>query len=535
MKMKRRAMGVALSASLLGGFLVGCGGSGPAGGGAAVKPAPRVAQSAESALCLNGTFAEGPFNTWVGKLFDFALRNIPEDAAKDLTEAGILGKKLRWAVLSAGKLPAEDAKKGWFPMAKIPPFALAVSFDHDAAKIAAVLERMTKGPGGASGVSKTTVEGLPAWEVAVMGNLLKDRFHPCFTSLDDGKTLLVASLAPGLAEQVRLYRSGEGCAKEGFEAITGLRTSNIALLQTCALGSLVAQYVDAKTLKDFGQMVGISNFADIVAGLRKAELGLSLSSGDVDLVLTLNAETASAADAQTIRDALENGRKMALEGFAKGKDMNVKEGAEKKLLLLKDILEKGVTIAGSGAKLELAIKVPLSLVMEAVDAQIADMENAAAMSRARIEGYRIYKELKKTGWPKVTDGKVPENVRELLKDWHVAVNVTDDMSERIPVLVSSNLDPSLLLGAWDGDTERRTRLSLKNKNKDVSPQTAWRNSAIVVVRKNGFAFCMQKYLNYGSLYLGGLGESRAFSCPEDFAYATANGLVKPARKTGGKK
>ena len=112
MKMKRRAMGVALSASLLGGFLVGCGGSGPAGGVAAVKPAPRVAQSAESALCLNGTFAEGPFNTWVGKLSDFALRNIPEDAAKDLTEAGILGKKLRWAVLSAGKLPAEDTKKG---------------------------------------------------------------------------------------------------------------------------------------------------------------------------------------------------------------------------------------------------------------------------------------------------------------------------------------------------------------------------------------------------------------------------------------
>lgn len=526
MKMKRRAMGVALSASLLGGFLVGCGGSGPAGGGAAVKPAPRVAQSAESALCLNGTFAEGPFNTWVGKLSDFALRNIPEDAAKDLTEAGILGKKLRWAVLSAGKLPAEDAKKGWFPMAKIPPFALAVSFDHDAAKIAAVLERMTKGPGGASGVSKTTVEGLPAWEVAVMGNLLKDRFHPCFTSLDDGKTLLVASLAPGLAEQVRLYRSGEGCTKEGFEAITGLRTSNIALLQTCALGPLVAQYVDAKTLKDFGQMVGISNFADIVARLRKAELGLTLSSGDVDLVLTLNTETASAADAQAIRDALENGRKMALEGFAKEKNPVPQE------LIVKRVLEKGVTIVGSGAKLELAIKVPLSLVTETVDTQIADMENTAAMSRAKIEGYRIYKELKKAGWPKVTDGQIPENVRALLKDWHVAVNVTDDMCERIPVLVSSNIDPSLLLGAWDGDTEPPTRLSLK-KNKDVSPQTAWRNSAIVIVKKNGLAWWIkEKYLKYSSLYQGGLGESWAFSCPEDFAYATANGLVKPARKVG---
>lgn len=524
MKMKRRAMGVALSASLLGGFLVGCGGSGPAGGGAAVKPAPRVAQSAESALCLNGTFTEGPFNTWVGKLSDFALRNIPEDAAKDLTEAGILGKKLRWAVLSAGKLPAEDAKKGLFPMAKIPPFALAVSFDHDAAKIAAVLERMTKGPGGASSVSKTTVEGLPAWEVAVMGNLLKDRFHPCFTSLDDGKTLLVASLAPGLAEQVRLYRSGEGGAKEGFEAITGLRTSNIALLQTCALGPLVAQYVDAKTLKDFGQMVGISNFADIVAGLRKAELGLSLSSGDADLVLTLNTETASAADAQAIRDALENGRKMALEGFAKEKNPVPQE------LIVKRVLEKGVTIAGSGAKLELAVKVPLSLVTETVDTQIADMENTAAMSHMAMLGRKAFTELEAAGWPKVTDGKVPENVRELLKDWHVAVNVTDDMDDNVPVLVSSNLDPSLLLGAWDGKTDAATMLPLL-EDKEVSPKTAWRNAGIVVVTKGGFSRCFRKkYMRYDVVY-----SRRAFSCPEDFAYATANGLVKPARKTGGKK
>lgn len=525
MKMKRRTMGMALSASLLGGFLVGCGGSGNAGGGgAAVKPAPRVAQSAESALCLNGTFAEGPFNTWVGKVSDFALRNTPKDVAKDLTEAGVLGKKIRWAVLSAGKLSADDAEQDGFPMAKLPPLALAVSIDHDAAKIAAVLERMTKGTGGAFGVSKTTVEGLPAWEVAVMGDLLKDRLRPCFASLDDGKTLLVASLAPGLAEQIRLYRSGEGCAKEGFEAITGLRTSSVALLQSRALGPLVAQYVDAKTLKDFGREVGVSNLADIVAGLRKADLGLALSSGDADLVLTLNVETASAADAQTIRDALENGRKMALEGFAKEKN------PVPQLLIVKRVLEEGMTIAGSGAKLELAVKVPLSLVTETVDTQIADMENAAAMSHMRMLGRRAFTEIEAAGWPKATDGKVPENVRELLKDWHVAVNVTDDMDDNVPVLVSSNLDPSLLLGAWDGKTDAATMLPLV-EDKEVTPKTAWRNAGIVVVTKGGYSSCFRKkYMRYDVVY-----RRKSFSCPEDFAYATANGLVKPARKTDGKK
>lgn len=516
---------MALSASLLGGFLVGCGGSGNAGGGgAAVKPAPRVAQGAESALCLNGTFAEGPFNTWVGKVSDFALRNTPEDVAKDLTEAGVLGKKIRWAVLSAGKLPADDAEQGGFPMAKLPPLALAVSIDHDAAKIAAVLERMTKGTGGAFGVSKTTVEGLPAWEVAVMGDLLKDRLRPCFTSLDDGKTLLVASLAPGLAEQIRLYRSGEGCAKEGFEAITGLRTSSVALLQSRALGPLVAQYVDAKTLKDFGREVGVSNLADIVAGLGKAELGLALSSGDADLVLTLNVETASAADAQAIRDALENGRKMALEGFAKEKN------PVPQLLIVKRVLEEGMTIAGSGAKLELVIKVPLSLVTETVDTQIAYMENTAAMSHMAMLGRKAFTEIEAAGWPKATDGKVPENVRALLKDWHVAVNVTDDMDDNVPVLVSSNLDPSLLLGAWDGKTDAATSLPLV-EDKEVSPKTAWRNAGIVIVTKGGSSSCFRKkYMRYDVVY-----RRKSFSCPEDFAYATANGLVKPARKTGGKK
>ena len=516
---------MALLASLLGGFLVGCGGSGNAGGGgAAVKPAPRVAQSAESALCLNGTFAEGPFNTWVGKVSDFALRNTPEDVAKDLTEAGVLGKKIRWAVLSAGKPPADDAKQDGFPMAKIPPLALAVSIDHDAAKIAAVLERMTKGTGGAFGVSKTTVEGLPAWEVAVMGDLLKDRLRPCFASLDDGKTLLVASLAPGLAEQIRLYRSGEGCAKEGFEAITGLRTSSVALLQSRALGPLVAQYVDAKTLKDFGREVGVSNLADIVAGLRKADLGLALSSGDADLVLTLNVETASATDAQAIRDALENGRKMALEGFAQEKN------PVPQMLIVKRVLEEGMTIAGSGAKLELAVKVPLSLVTETVDTQIADMENTAAMSHMAMLGRKAFTEIEAAGWPKATDGKVPENVRELLKDWHVAVNVTDDMDDNVPVLVSSNLDPSLLLGTWDGKTDAATKLPLA-EDKEVSPKTAWRNAGIVVVTKGGFSrWFRKKYMRYDVVY-----RRRAFSCPEDFAYATANGLVKPARKTGGKK
>ena len=168
--------------------------------------------------------------------------------------------------------------------------------------------------------------------------------------------------------------------------------------------------------------------------------------------------------------------------------------------------------------------------MEAVDAQIADMENAAAMSHMAMLGRKAFTELEAAGWPKVTDGKVPENVRALLKDWHVAVNVTDDMDDNVPVLVSSNLDPSLLLGAWDGKTDAATKFPLE-EDKEVSPKTAWRNAGIVVVTKGGFSrFFRKKYMRYDVVY-----SRRAFSCPEDFAYATTNGLVKPARKTGGKK
>ena len=130
----------------------------------------------------------------------------------------------------------------------------------------------------------------------------------------------------------------------------------------------------------------------------------------------------------------------------------------------------------------------------------------------------------------MTDGQIPENVRALLKDWHVAVNVTDDMDDNVPVLVSSNLDPSLLLGAWAGKTDAATMLPLL-EDKEVSSKTAWRNAGIVVVTKGGYSSCFRKkYMRYDVVY-----RRRAFSCPEDFAYATTNGLVKPARKTGGKK
>ena len=44
---------------------------------------------------------------------------------------------------------------------------------------------------------------------------------------------------------------------------------------------------------------------------------------------------------------------MALEGFAKEKNRVRQE------LIVKRVLEKGVTIVGSGAKLELAIKVTI--------------------------------------------------------------------------------------------------------------------------------------------------------------------------------
>ena len=61
--------------------------------------------------------------------------------------------------------------------------------------------------------------------------------------------------------------------------------------------------------------------------------------------------------------------------------------------------------------------------------------------------------------------------------WHVAANVTDEMPDCIPVLISANFDPELLPSKWDGSSNRKLTI----EPAQGAAKSLWGDKAIVVV------------------------------------------------------
>lgn len=84
-------------------------------------------------------------------------------------------------------------------------------------------------------------------------------------------------------------------------------------------------------------------------------------------------------------------------------------------------------------------------------------------------------------------------------DWSVAANVTEEMSDVVPVLVSANFNPALLLAEWDGRTDANRRLPIGPAS--GAAKSLFGDKAVVVVRKSGAAQVIDaKYLTYATLY-----------------------------------
>lgn len=494
------------------------------GGVAAVAAtAPRVAERAVSALCVNGrAFEEGPYREQIGELVGVALQNLPKEAHRVLKDAGLLGAKVNWATVSLGAVSPDDLRQK-----AMPPLAIAVSVDHDIARVAATVERgIREEMQGRASVVQTVIEDVPVWEIAQEGEAfvgIGAGKRPCFASLDGGRLLLAANQGTALAEQIRLFRSGEGRSRTGVRAVADMKKSCVARVASRALGPLVARFMPARTLSDLDRKMRVPNLADRLTNLRTGAGIMDLSPDGRELVLSLNVDAASAEDARTLRKLLTNIHQEARQHFNDAND----EKASRRLVHA--MLSRGVTIAGTGARIQVVARLPLANVAACQDERRAEEASLDASYRVQGEARKVFAALDEAGWPTATGGRIPESVRPLLKDWHVAVNVTDDVGDRVPVLVSSNLDPSQLLGAWDGQTDCNVPLSLRAGASSASG-ASWRDSWVVAVTKSGYPqVTKKKYLTYGVFYL-----RQAFACPENFAYATADGIVKPARKVAGR-
>lgn len=97
--------------------------------------------------------------------------------------------------------------------------------------------------------------------------------------------------------------------------------------------------------------------------------------------------------------------------------------------------------------------------------------------------------------------------------WIVASGFDDETVDHLPIMVSANLDPSILLGSWDGKTDA-----------DKSLESAVKGDfkTVVIVRKGGGSDIVKaEDLNYKTLY------GQPFAMPENLKlrYLTPTGAV----------
>jgi hypothetical protein len=109
-------------------------------------------------------------------------------------------------------------------------------------------------------------------------------------------------------------------------------------------------------------------------------------------------------------------------------------------------------------------------------------------------------------------------------EWCVAANVTDEMPDNIPVLVSANFNPKYLLRKWDRSMSAGT---LPIGPKSGAAKSLLGDKAIVVVYKGGASKVIkQKDLTYEALY-----NRQPFDLTKQEAqllYLTPNGVVEPS-------
>ena len=140
-------------------------------------------------------------------------------------------------------------------------------------------------------------------------------------------------------------------------------------------------------------------------------------------------------------------------------------------------------------------------------------------------------------WDPVVDGElittlsgcgVPAMTGRSLKSrnvaWSVAANVRDEMPDDMPVLISANFNPALLLRKWDGWTDASKRLPIGSAS--GASEFPFGNKGIVVVRKSGAVESIKaKFLTYKTLYKGQAFDLTNMDPP--LVYLTPTGVVNP--------
>ena len=235
------------------------------------------------------------------------------DKVKDLVKELEIDKlDVKWTAASVGDLSvvAKDA---------VPEIGIAMAVTLDLDKFVAAVDKKCKEEKEDVSFNKTTISGVQAYEIVSKKN---KGVVPCVASLD-GKLVLFASSADGLAKQIALYRDGKGESKD-FGAFA-LGANDLIRVKAVKVGENVKKSIpDQKMLEGLKDLLPDGD--KLVLGLGSVDLALSASADGKDVKLDLAVETASDADAtklatlvqssmvpltMMVKDAKDDGMKLA--------------------------------------------------------------------------------------------------------------------------------------------------------------------------------------------------------------------------------
>ncbi len=492
------------------------------------------------------------------------------DVKKFVSESGLGDATLRWAMLSVNGVKNVD--DDFRPEG----ISLAISGTINLEKLLpAIQKKSCEKPGEGVHFKEITVGGEKAWRIEMedreQSEALKAmNVEPCVTSLD-GQLVLLAQTRATLETLIRLYRKGEGgCDMTGrFSAAEG----ELAYLQFSGIGETIRQNVSSNDLKAVTEVIPEGD--KVVLGLKRLDVTINLLP-DATFSESLRLETASEADADKLRTLAKTSLMVLNAQLAKdpdtpaqmkkivegirigGADGRIEVNSGGLLLLATGAIFPATTAAtrsANGAAMAMQGRnLFVGIIMANTEREAsglasawprtmatagADKEDIAGMAfKSATEYFSHLFDIKKFGmaeWDPYVNcdvGVLGKNAVEgkTLRaeeiEWCVAANVTDEMPDNIPVLVSANFNPKYLLRKWDRSVSAGT---LPIGPESGAAKSLLGDKAIVVVYKGGASKVIkQKDLTYEALYNRRPFDLTKYESP--LLYLTPNGVVEPIGK-----
>ena len=494
--------------------------------------------------------------------------NAPQDVRDFLKECGLLDVYPRWGVLSLEGPLQIDADTP-----DLNGMALAIAVDANLGKvISALRKKMAESNENDVSFQEITVGGEKAWHIISNDRSFAKEMKgmnadPHLASLD-GKLLLLAMSRRTLEKQIRLYRKG----REGGDALRGFSAKDGELLRihVSGIGDMIKKSKSLDAMHDTMP----NDFVEAIASIGEEIItGLQTLSADIKVAqngtigLTTRLEAASEDDAELIRTLVGAALSVAKIFAAKSPD------APKETVAML----KSLHIGGTGNKIEFRCTDVFPILAGSLLPAITSAKGSATSTSMAMKGRTLFIGIVQTNtereasglaavWPHTGTGNAAsaddiaektytrstDFFRDLfdmsnhgraewdpyvncdidvagknLDDWCVAANVTAEMPDCIPVLISANFNPKLLPSKWDGISDDSVRLPIGPAS--GAAKSLLDDKAIVVVRKGGAAQVIKaKDLTYETLYGGQAFDLTDAKTP--VVYLTPKGIARPATR-----